>query len=231
MLDDVRRASGVDCLSWWTVAIDGLRRGRAIVGWRAFESLKTESRHGGNNRIHQGPEEVNVRLDKKLLVLGGLIPLLVAGCAAAAADQCSVEMSGETRSFDNVYAVRAHDPYDLDDSTRLTRVLCFEAEIPEPALATEKDLMKWMRQEEPNGLVIEIRDTGNVVTVMRMEDGGFPVHWGGPFGGSSKVGFTGSNDAESIIGTVTTSSPLEDDNSGHSIEFSATLDRAIDVAW
>ncbi len=172
-----------------------------------------------------------MRLKQTILVLGGLIPLLVAGCAAAAVDQCTVEMSGETRSFDNVYAVRAHDPYDLDDSTRLTRLLCFEAEIPQPALATEENLMKWMRQEEPNGLVIEIRDTGDVVKVMRMEDGDFPVHWGGPFGGSSKVGFTGSNDAESIIGTVTTSSPLEDGNSGHSIELSATLDHAIDVTW
>ena len=145
-----------------------------------------------------------------------------------ATDHCLVEVSGDSYEFAYIYAIRAHDPYDLDDTTRLTRLVCSDVALTPPLEANEEMLMTALMATPERGVLLEVRDNGEVVTVGLTWDGK-DASWNGPFGGFSELTFEGANGPDGIDGSIRTKSKLEDTSSGLVLSVSVELRRAVDV--
>ncbi len=169
------------------------------------------------------------RIGSLTFVLAAFVPFASA-CASAPKDQCAMAVDGTSHHLENVVAVRAHDPFDLDDSTRLTRLLCFEKPIPKSTVSNEGELMGWVMREGHQGLVIEVRDNGDVVTAAMLW-AGKQTHWTGTFSGFEELKFSGTNDAERIAGTIATEPALKDETAGVSVRFAIQLEHDIDATW
>ena len=170
-----------------------------------------------------------VRLFATLMVV--CTALLSACTPASAGADCAVEVDGRTVGFDHVYALRAHDPYDMDDSTRLTRVVCFEKAVPEGTFRDESSFIDFVMGRPGAMAIVDVRDNGEVVAAGYAIDGG-PVIANGPFGGFTDLVFAGSNGPTKMVGTVTTKSALETPGDPDR-KFSVTVqvDRAFDATW
>lgn len=170
-----------------------------------------------------------VRLSAAFMVMS--TALLSACTPASAGADCAVEVGGRTVGFDHVYALRAHDPYDMDDSTRLTRVVCLGKAVPEGTFTDEGSFIDFAMSRPGAMAIVDVRDNGEVVAAGYAIDGG-PVIANGPFGGFDDLVFAGSNGPRKIVGTVTTKSALETPGDPDR-KFSVTLrvDRGFDATW
>ncbi len=171
-----------------------------------------------------------MRMGRGLNFVGLVVWAVVAGCGAAdAGERCVADISGTVHSFEHVYVLRAHDPYDGDDTTRLARIVCSDTEIGELP-TTEGEAMEALMMRPDRGLVVEVRDNGEIVTAAVTWDGK-DAYWPGPFGGFSELTFTGTSDGERISGSVETNTKLEDSESGVSLSLTAEIDAAVDVTF
>ncbi len=90
--------------------------------------------------------------------------------------------------------------------------------------------MMALMMEPASGLVVDVRDNGEVAAAAVKWDGK-DAYWPAPFGGFSGMTFGGTNGGERISGVIETTTALEDSGSGLSLSVTADLDNEVDVTF
>lgn len=118
------------------------------------------------------------------------------------AQECTLDLAGETHALEHIYALRIPEPF--NEHARMTRLICTETVLPEAALAEEIALVQAFHADGQRGMFVDLRDDGTALSVR--------LSWGDAStmssGSVTEITFEGKIGSDQLRGTITTEPPL-----------------------
>lgn len=131
-----------------------------------------------------------------------LLILVTVLAMPARADECTLEIGGETHTLDHIYMLRIPDPF--DDNVLNTRLVCTSTPLAEEDFEDWITFLQAFQADGQRGVLIDFRENTTIAT--QLSWGEWSTLW--TSSEIAEVNFEGTLGDKRMTGVITTDPPL-----------------------